>query len=86
MRRQTQFKRLLIRIPALHAAYCLLACSNGKIAPAQTDEAPPQAIAAFSTDDHTPNNVDHAHNRCPATYNAPSPLIPLTRTWGKGAR
>jgi hypothetical protein len=60
--------------------------SNGKTLPALMDEAPPQAIAAFSTDDHTPNNAAHARNRCPVTYNAPSPLIPLIRISDNKAR
>ncbi len=54
--------------------------------PAQIIQSLPQAIAAFSTDDHTPSNVARVHNRCPVTYNAPSPWIPLTHTWDNKAR
>ena len=82
----TQSKQLWTRIPALLAVFCRWASSNGKIAPAPTDEALLRAIAGFSTDDHTPNNAAHAHNGCLATYSAPSPLIPLIHISDREAR
>ena len=86
MQRYAQSKQLWTRIPALHAVFDRWVSSNGKTLPALTDEALPQVIAASSTDDHTPNNVAHAHNRCLATYNAPSPWTPLTHISDSEAR
>ena len=82
----TQSKQLWNRIPALHGAFYRLVSSNEKTLPALTDEAPLLATATSSNGDHTPNNAAHAHNRCPVTYNAPSPLTPLTHTLDREAR